>query len=199
MASSFAEKLTAICHRSDIILLMSPLLSKLPLPIQRYDDPFLPFGKAIINATQDMVCGYMFDLAAYLALGAAGIIALERTLPYIDSALIRILHGPFVGPDYAAAAFQGNFDLDAVTLVHEEDYPAYTEQPWQGAFVVKTDDITEQHSYGVYWRDAGLFTFPNGVEKLQQMRLAGESVLYAGRGDDFAEQVRAALEKMRDE
>lgn len=197
MAISFTEKLRAARQQSDIMLLMSPKPSKLPLSIQRYDDPFLPFGKAIIKATQDIVCGYMFDLAAYLALGAAGIIALERTLPVVDADRVRILHGPFAGTNYVMAAFEGNFDLDAVTLVHEHDFSAYTAQPWQGAFVVKDGDDTEQSDCGIYWRKSGLLTFPNVTGKLQKMRLAGESVLYAGRGDDFTEQVYAALEKMR--
>lgn len=199
MAIGFAEKLAVARHQSDIILLMSPHLPKLPLPIQRYDDPFLPFGKAIINATQDIVCGYMFDLAAYLALGAAGIIALERTLPYVDSAKLRILHGPFAGLDYVAAAFEGNFDLDAVTLVNEDDFAGYTAQSWQGAFVVKNEDFIEQPNYGVYWQKSGLLTFPYPSGSPETIELADESVLYAGRGDDFAEKVRLAIEKMRNE
>jgi hypothetical protein len=201
MAISFAEKFEAIqkTRQSNLILRMLPRVSRLPLPIQRYDDPFLPFGKAIINATQDMVCGYMFDLAAYLALGAAGIIALERTLPYVDSSSIRILHGPFAGPDYAAAAFEGNFDLDAVTLVNEGDLPAYTTQPWRGAFVVMPGSMSDDLRYGAYWQNTGLLTLPDVTGKQQKMRVAGESVLYAGRGDDFTEQVRTALEKLHDE
>lgn len=197
MAVSLAEKFTAIQkeRNSDLILLLSPRLSRLPLPIQRYDDPFLPFGRAIIQATQDIVCGYMFDLAAYLALGAAGIIALERTLPYVDSNSIRILHGPFSGQDYVAAAFEGNFDLDAVTLVSENDLPAYTSEPWRGAFVVKYGNTITYSDYAVYWQDSSLLTLPDG----SKMRLAGEFVLYAGRSDDFADQVRATLEKMRHE
>ncbi len=201
MAISFTEKFEAIqkTRQSNLILRMSPHVSQLPLPIQRYDDPFLPFGKAIINATQNVVCGYMFDLAAYLALGAAGIIALERTLPYVDSNSIRILHGPFTGSDYVAAAFEGNFDLDAVTLANEVDVAAYTSEPWRGAFVMMNGNIREDISYSAYWSDAGLLTLPNDTGKFSKMRVAGDSVLYAGRGDDFADQVCAALEKMRNE
>ncbi len=199
MAISFVEKFAAIqkARQSDLILYLSPRLPRLPLPIQRYDDPFLPFGKAIIRATQDIVCGYMFNLAAYLTLGAAGIIALERTLPYVDSNSIRILHGPFAGTDYAAAAFEGNFDLDAVTLVSDSDLPTYTSQPRRGAFVMKRGTPINNGDYGIYWENAGLFTLPNETGQRVKMRLAGETVLYTGRGDDFAEQARAALEKMR--
>jgi hypothetical protein len=201
MTVSIVEKFAAIreTRQDNLILQMSPRVARLPLPIQRYDDPFLPFGRAIINATQDLVCGYVFDLAAYLALGAAGIIALERTLPYVDSSLIRILHGPFSGPDYAAAAFEGNFDLDAVTLVNESDLATYTSEPWQGAFVMKSGNLIETVDFGVYWWEIGVFTLPDAIEKPLTMRLAGESLLYSGYKDGFAEQVRTALEKMRDE
>src|SRR5262245_27291563 len=101
MAQTFAEKIAAAqeSRRSNIILHIAPRMAKLPLPIQRYDDPFLPFGREIIRATSDLVCGYMFDLAAYLAHGAAGIIALERTIPYTELDAIRIFHAPFASAD----------------------------------------------------------------------------------------------------
>jgi hypothetical protein len=193
MPQTFAEKLvTAQEARGNIILLIVPRLPKLPLPIQRYDDPFLPFGREIIRATSDLVCGYMFDLAAYLALGAAGVIALERTLPYTELDSVRIFHGPFAGAGYAPAAFDGNFNFDAVTLADDSHYSAYTAQEWQGAFVVRHDEPSPT-PYGVYWTDAHRLTWP-GVHPLH---VAGESVLYADRSENFAEGVRAAVEKLR--
>jgi hypothetical protein len=61
---SFYDKLRAAQSQreSDLALLLAPKLAKMPLPIARYDDPFLPFGKAIIDATRDLVCAYVFDL-----------------------------------------------------------------------------------------------------------------------------------------
>ena len=50
---------------------LAPSLKNLPYSIQSYDDPFLPLGKAIIDATHELVCAYVFDLAAYLSLGAS--------------------------------------------------------------------------------------------------------------------------------
>lgn len=193
MPQTFSEKIAAVqhTHKSHFILHLTPRMAKLPLPIQRYDDPFLPFGREIIRATSDLVCGYMFDLAAYLAHGAAGIIALERTIPYSELDAIRIFHGPFDGADYAAAAFDGNFNFDAVTLADDAYYSAYTGQDWQGAFVVRSGDPSPT-PYGVYWTDAQLLTWPG----VQPMRVAGESVLYADRGENFAEGVRAAIEKL---
>src|SRR5258708_17635461 len=94
---------------------IAPALNKLLYEIQRYDDPFLPFGKAIIDSTADLVCGYVFHLGPYLALGAAGAKALERTIAYVPDYLVKIFHGPFVSKELISAAFEG-FGVDAVTL-----------------------------------------------------------------------------------
>jgi hypothetical protein len=120
---------------------LAPSLKNLPYSIQSYDDPFLPLGKAIIDATHDLVCAYVFDLAAYLALGAAGAVALERTIAYVPGSVVKILHGPFATGDYAQAAFEDAFNVDAVTLIPTLDRAligAYTEQPHHGVIVNMT-------------------------------------------------------------
>ena len=73
----------------------------MPYPMQRYDDPFLPYGRAVIDATSDIACAYVFDLAAYLSIGASGAIALERTIAYVPSPSLTILHGMFTRAEYA--------------------------------------------------------------------------------------------------
>jgi hypothetical protein len=117
---------------------LAPSLKNLPYSIQSYDDPFLPLGKAIIDATHELVCAYVFDLAAYLALGAAGAVALERTIAYVPGRIVKILHGPFATGDYAQAAFEEAFNVDAVTLIPTLDralIAAYLEQSHHGAIV----------------------------------------------------------------
>ncbi len=173
---SFHERLQEAqeARGTDRALMLIPRLSQMPLPMQRLDDPFLPFGKAIIAATRDLVCAYAFDLAAYLALGAAGAIALERTVAYAgtDDQTVTILHAPFVGSAYVEAA--AAFNVDAVTLASLEDAPAY-----------------QAAGLGVFWMDrAGQLTLPGDTRSIC---LFGESALYAGRGDDFADQTRATL------
>src|SRR5512140_1136609 len=93
----FVERLAEAQTRnhSALVIGLAPALNRLPYPIQRYDEPLLPFGKAIIETTADLVCGYVFHLSAYLALGAAGAVALERSIAYTPGHVIRILHGPF--------------------------------------------------------------------------------------------------------
>ena len=183
----------------NIVLLLSPQVRHLPLPMQRYDDPFLPFGRAVIEATQNLVCGYVFDLASYLALGAAGAIALERTLPFVDRELITILHGPFWGPQYAGAAFESAFTCDAVTLVNDIYLDSYTKDPVHSAFVVHDGLPRTARVHGVFWHDVRLFTYPLDVESIVNIRLADEKVLYASGGIDFQEKLVDALNAMHRE
>jgi hypothetical protein len=166
-------KLATFASRDGVYpaLMIRPLVARMPLPMQRHDDPFLPWGKAIIDATRDLVAAYVFDFAAYLALGAAGAIALERTIPYAGD-VITILHGVFIGTGYIEAAQA--FGVDGVTLGLVADAEAY--------------------------RAAGLRPFSHEGMLLAeiggeaQSLLFGEDVLYASGGDDFAHKARAALQ-----
>jgi hypothetical protein len=162
---------------------MRPQLDQMPLPIQRHDDPFLPFGKAIINATRDLLCGYMFDVAAYLALGAAGAVALERSIAYVGDERLSILHGPFASSDYVQAAGLGAFNVDAVTLTSADDAQAYLRED-VGVFILdgKSDNV------GSFDVDNRVLMFDGIV-----LRLLSDDVLYATHGDDFSERVRSAV------
>lgn len=205
MTISFSQRLEAIQQRkrSNRALWLGPRLLQMPLPMQKYDDPFLPFGKAIIDATQSITCAYIFDLAAYLALGAAGAIALERTIGYARASgdALAVLHGPFATPDYADAVSAGGFHVDAVTVVDERQLEVYGRLPGMGVFVVREGEspiiIPLPGDAGAYWPDAGLLTLLAPSGRRLELRVAGSRVLYAGRGEDFAGRVREALEAMR--
>ncbi len=138
-------------------------------------------------------------IAAYLAIGAAGAVALERTIGYVGGEAVTILHAPFASGDYADAAGDNGFDVDALTVTDEQVLEAYTSAN-KGAFVVRRGEkpviIPLPGNAGSYWEDAGLFTLLSVEGRSLNMRAAGDRVLYAGRGDDFGERVRAALEAM---
>lgn len=192
-ADRFMAKLThAATTRAPVLLMFAPRLLAMPLPIQRYDDPFLPFAKAIIDATRDGVCGYVFDLAAYLALGAAGAVALERTFAYAggDGETVTVLHAPFVGGGYAAAAGETAFNVDAVTLASFDDAPPYLEAVG-GAFVMQRQLTATPEA----WNGAGVYLPGKRIMLYRSLTLTvlGEEVLYAGRDDDFAQAARSAL------
>jgi hypothetical protein len=201
MQDKFAQRLAQIQQdkHSDVGLLLAPRLAMLPYPMARFDDPFLPFGKAIIEATQQGVCAYVFDLAAYLALGAAGAVALERTLAYVPDDALKILHAPFASIHYVQAVGDNAFNVDAVTVTDLQFMQAYLQLPHTGAFVVIGGQSKDYGIAGnVYWIDEGLFTLVVGSKEVLKIQLAGEHILYASRGEDFAQQTRDALEKLRD-
>lgn len=100
---------------------LDPLPDSLPLEaVTRWDEPLLPFNKAIIDATADLVCAYKPNLGFYLQWGAAGVIALERTIAYIPKHIPVILDAKIGDIGHTQAAWgRGVFDVwgaDAVTV-----------------------------------------------------------------------------------
>lgn len=198
----FAEKLSSAQQRtgSTLALLLAPRLDRLPLTIQQFDDPFLPFAKAIIDATRDLVCAYVFDFAAYLAPGASGAVALERTIRYAGGETVTILHGPFAGASYHVLLDETSFGVDALTLTDGLDLDSYLQRPDRSAFIVRSGyerSVDAPGTGGFFWMEDGLFKLMGVDGEPLEIRLIGEEALYAGMGEDFAQQTRAALEKLR--
>jgi hypothetical protein len=199
MWTDFVQRLSDAQTRnqSDVVLMLNPRVDRLPLPIQRYDDPFFPFGKAVVRATHDVVCAYMFDLSAYLALGAAGAVALERTIAYVAGRVPTILHGPFIGAGYSAMADKTAFAVDALTVASSHYLRVYLENPPYAAFLVKEQPVQNTDAAGeggMLWLPAGLFTLRGLDGTVLKLRLSTNAVLYAGQGDNFADDVREAVE-----
>ncbi|BCX04440.1 MAG: orotidine 5'-phosphate decarboxylase [Candidatus Roseilinea sp.] len=120
--SAFIEKLARAQrkNRSYLCIGLDIVVAHTPLPIQPYDEPMLPFARAIIEATSDLVCAYKPNLGFYLAEGAAGMVALERIVRLIPPDIPIILDGKFsdighTAEAYARGAFEP-FRADAVTL-----------------------------------------------------------------------------------
>jgi orotidine-5'-phosphate decarboxylase len=107
-------------NRSFLCIGLDIVIANSPAPISLYDEPMLPFARAIIDATKDLVCAYKPNLAFYLAEGAAGIVALERIVRLIPPEIPIILDGKFgdvghTAEAYARGAFE-QFQADGVTL-----------------------------------------------------------------------------------
>ena len=201
MWNNFVEKLTTVQagRNTNIVLMFNPRLDLLPLPITRFDDPFFPFGKQVIDATQDMICAYMFDLASYMALGAAGVIALERTIGYIAHQTPTILHAPFTGTAYSRAMDRTAFDVDALTITDAADLNFYIKNPPHAAFVTQSNEVdTEAHPKqgGIFWQDADAMTLIVN-NQIRLLQVTTNEVLFAGKLDNFTDDIRSAIEAMR--
>jgi orotidine-5'-phosphate decarboxylase len=122
MVMSYLQKLAAVQARNDswLCLGLDPQPDRLPVPALKWDEPLLPFNQAIIDATADLVCAYKPNLGFYLQWGAAGVIALERTIAYIPGHIAIVLDCKTGDIGHTQAAWAaGLFDLwgvDAVTV-----------------------------------------------------------------------------------
>jgi hypothetical protein len=187
-------------RHSSIVLLISPKIASLPLPIQRFDDPFFPYSKALISATQDLVCAYMFDFAAFLVYGAPGAVALERTIGFVSNEHIRILHGDFGGQAYNVITDNIAFTVDALTIAHQRDLKHYLSVSPYAAFVVRHADnpldLPLQRG-GEYLPRKQQLRIINSGENIMELKVIGSEIV--GRGEDFANIARQRLLTLGDE
>lgn len=141
----FIEKLSAAQqkNRSYLCIGLDIVVANNPAPISYYDEPMLPFARAIIEATSDLVCAYKPNLGFYLAEGAAGVVALERIVRLIPPDIPIILDGKFgdignTAEAYARGAFE-QFMADAVTLspyMGSDSVKPFLKYADKGAFVL---------------------------------------------------------------
>jgi orotidine-5'-phosphate decarboxylase len=119
---TYLEKLKTIQDQNNSWLCvgLDPDPQKLRVDWLKWDEPVLPFNQAIIEATADLVCAYKPNLGFYLQWGAAGIIALERTIAFIPKHIPIILDCKTGDMGHTQAAWAaGLFDewgVDAVTV-----------------------------------------------------------------------------------
>jgi hypothetical protein len=182
----FERKLTNLrsLGRPALLLRLKPQVARMPLPMQRYDDPFLPYSKAVIAATRDCLHGYVFDFAAYFALGGAGAVALERSIAYAAAGgdVVTILDGPFYGPALAEAMSENALNVDAVTLINGQDAAAYQARGVEGIVA-----WGERADAACTLRDGQITAYGH------LLRIVGDEIFDGASGDDFADRIREAI------
>ncbi|MFZ4814400.1 MAG: hypothetical protein ACOYL5_07690 [Phototrophicaceae bacterium] len=188
MNLSFTERLTQIQAEEGTTwgLLLQPILTEMPAPMHFEDDPFFPFSRAIINATRDLVCAYVFDFAAYMVQGAAGAIALERSIAYVGAGTLKILDGMFATAHYRPMAYDA-FGADAVTVADADTLAAFQAEG-RTAFVIQQGNPAALE-YPAYWLTKDRLSLPSG----EYINVASKTVLYTSYSEDFAEDCRNAL------
>ncbi|MFN2188392.1 MAG: orotidine-5'-phosphate decarboxylase [Candidatus Promineifilaceae bacterium] len=119
---SYLQKLAAIQEQNGswLCIGLDPQPDRLPVQALQWDEPLLPFNRAIIEATADLVCAYKPNLGFYLQWGAAGVIALERTIAAIPDHIPVILDCKTGDIGHTQAAWAAGlldlWDVDAVTV-----------------------------------------------------------------------------------
>ncbi len=192
--NSFREKLIAAqaAHGSALAVGLAPWPEKLPyFIVQRHDDPFLPFSKAIIDATAEHACAFVFDFAAYLCLGASGAVALERAIAYVPAPLLKIVHGPFTSAAYLRALSESGFNADAFTVVinDADELAALVNTTAQGVYL---DARCNLNTAGTY--SPGVLTYGD-----TPLRWIIDEISFASRRDDYREAATAAAQRYRAE
>jgi orotidine-5'-phosphate decarboxylase len=143
---NYLEKLCEAQEQNDSWLCvgLDPDPQRLRVDALKWDEPVLPFNRAIIDATVDLVCAYKPNLGFYLMWGAAGIIALERTIAYIPSHIPVILDCKTGDIGHTQGAWaMGLFDewqVDAVTVNpfvgQEAVVPMIGERPHNAIYIL---------------------------------------------------------------
>ena len=122
---TFQQKLDAIVKKNNSLLCigLDSELEKLPERIRSGPKPQATFNKAIIYATQDLVCAYKPNLAFYEACGTAGIDDLKNTCDFLRAhypeipIIIDAKRGDIGNTNEGYAKFIFDFlGADAVTL-----------------------------------------------------------------------------------
>lgn len=128
---TYLEKLSHVQEQNNswLCIGLDPVPDRLRVDVLKWDEPILPYNKAIIDATADLVCAYKPNLGFYLQWGAAGVIALERTIAYIPSHIPVVLDCKTGDIGHTQAAW-------AVGLLDEWQVDAVTVNPFVGADAV---------------------------------------------------------------
>jgi len=177
-ALSLASRIAA--NRQPFALWFAPRVIDLPLPMQRYDDPFLPYAKAVIKATRERVALYVLDVPAYLALGGAGAVALERTIDFLSDEVACVLHGPFGDARFTALLDKLAFGGDGITLMAGEQYAL----------------MTEDRLIAAHWsiQAAGIVSAVRDVPFT--LRVLGDEFVYQYRHHDFSEAMQRGIDAL---
>lgn len=186
MSNLFHAKINHFPYLQQRLLWVNPKFATLPVSIQRYDEPLYPYSKALVQATHDLVCGYIFDLAHFLAFGAAGAVALERSMRYVEKSHVVILHGYFAHADYAhlidAVAFGGDAMTVTTALIATQCHHAMP----QASFITMDEKQNTFLHWSIaenqlYWHDAPL------------ARVSDYAFLQRISTEDFVEQIQKGL------
>ena len=163
----YLEKLKAAQDKNNSWLCvgLDPQPNRLRVDVFKWDEPILPFNKAIIDATADLVCAYKPNLGFYLQWGAAGIIALERTVAYIPQHIPIIIDCKTGDIGHTQAAWaNGLFDgwgVDAITVNPyvgaEAILPMIGERPDKGVYILaRTSNPSATQFQGDFRQGTGL-------------------------------------------
>lgn len=128
----FTDKLRAAQTRNNswVCIGLDTDADKLPSNLREQKDGVVAFNRAIIDATQDLVCAYKPNLAFYLMRGSQGIDELQATVATIPHGIPIVLDAKFGDIDSTARGY-ARFAFDVIRA------DAVTVNPYLGADALK--------------------------------------------------------------
>lgn len=127
---TFFEKLDKSVKKNNSLLCvgLDTDLKRIPKHLLKEKNPVATFNKAIIDATHDLVCAYKPNSAYYEAMGAEGIIHLQKTVEYIQTTYPHI---PVLF-DAKSADIGSTSEQYAVSVFEYLKFDAVTVNPYLG-------------------------------------------------------------------
>ncbi len=144
---------------------LDPAMDRLPDAIRNAESPLVTFGRAIVEATADLVCAFKPNLAFWLAEGPAGLCALQAVVAAIPDHIPVILDGKFNDIGHTAAAY-ARFAFEIIGA------DAVTVNPYLGIDGVRPFIADAEHGAFLLARTSN----PSAPDL--QDRLVGEHALY---------------------
>jgi orotidine-5'-phosphate decarboxylase len=124
---AFIDTLLEIQHRHNSLLCvgLDTDPARIPVSLQKSEDPVLEFNRRIIEATSDLVCAYKLNVAFYEAMGSEGWQALHRTLDLIPKGIVVI-------GDAKRGDIGNTSQMYAKSLFEDFGFTATTASPYMG-------------------------------------------------------------------
>lgn len=141
----FSEQLSQAASRSNSLLCvgLDPDPRRIPASCGAGADSIVPFNRAIVEATQDVVCAYKPNLGFYVSYGLAGIEALVKTRELIPPEIPVILDakaGDFANTSAAyARGYFTEWGFDAITIqpyLGQDGLQPFLDYPDKGILVL---------------------------------------------------------------
>ncbi len=133
-------------------------IRKLPLCLQKEEDPIFTFNKAIIDTTAPYCVAYKPNLAFYESLGIKGMLAFEKTVKYLKAAY----PDHFIIADAKRGDIGNTSSMYARTFFEEYDIDSLTVAPYMGE-----DSITPFLAYEGKWTIVLALTSNKGSHDFQ--------------------------------
>lgn len=186
---TFTQKLDAAIQKNNSLLCvgLDSDMSKIPERVRTGPKPQATFNKAIIYATQDLVCGYKINTAFYESRGAEGIDDLKNTCDFLKAhypgavIILDAKRGDIGNTNEGYATFAFDYlGADAITLhpyLGKEAMKPFLDRKDKGCIILcKTSNSGSEEFQNLVF-DSGLPAGKAGNQSIKLYQYLAENVV----------------------